>query len=118
MERKYESKEKAMDVAKNAVYLAWQACGGPLRMGFFRDRGHQDKEAVWKQAYDQGDYSMRHGGPESVDCDYVFGRMMKLYFTVEGDTIKHSDGKPRSDYQAWCGKYPTYDELFSAAESA
>lgn len=33
------------------------------------------------------------------------------------NTIKHDDYEPRRDYQAWCGKYPTFAALFDAAET-
>ena len=119
MERKYGGSEQALDVAKQAVFLAWQACGGPMGMGVFQDRGpKQDRETVWEHAYDQRDYTVRHGGPELVSADYVMGRMMKLNFTITGDTIKHRDDTPRGDYQAWCYTYPTYAALFDAAEVA
>lgn len=119
MERKYGSNEEALNVAKRALYLAWKAAGGPTGAGFLQDRGEQPEEDVWKRAYGMGDYSGRRAGtpPERVDADYVFGRMLKLYFTVKGSTINHSDNEPRRDYQAWCGRYPTYAALFDAAEA-
>ena len=119
MERKYDSNEAALNVAKEAVWLAWNACGGPAGMGFMQDRGpNQDRDTVWKHAYDQRDYTMRHGPAEQVSCDYVMGRMMKLTFTIKDGTIKHNDYEPRRDYQSWCGKYPTFAALFDAAEAA
>lgn len=119
MERKYGNHEEALTVAKEAVFLAWRACGGPLGMGVFQDRGPgQSKDAVWNQAYHQLNYASHNGRPEDVHADYVFGRMMKLYFKVDGTAINHSDSECRRDYQAWCGKYPTYAELFDAAEQS
>jgi|CXWL01.1.fsa_nt_gi hypothetical protein len=44
--------------------------------------------------------------------DYYQGRMTKLYLDhVEGNTWKLPDGNPRSDYQSWNWKYPTYQAL-------
>ena len=117
MERKYGSNEEALNVAKEAIYLAWQACGGTAGMGFMQDRGEQGKDAVWDQAYNQKDYPVRNGSPESVSADYVFGRMMKLRFAVKDGIIKHDDQAPRSDYQAWCRRYSSYAALFDAAET-
>src|SRR5260221_14295620 len=99
--RKYESAERAMEIAKKAVYLAWQACGGTSGFGILQDRGAQPLEAVWDQAYNRKDYSGRHSGtPASeVSADYVFGRMLKLYFSVDGDSVYVSDNQPRRDYQ-------------------
>lgn len=118
MERKYGSNEEALAVAKEAIWLAWKACGGSVGMGVLQANDQAKKDEVWKRAYDQGDYAMRHGTPEEVNADYVFGRMMKLYFTVKGDTIKHRDNEPRGDYQSWCYVYKTYAALFDAAETS
>ncbi len=118
MERKYSNNEEALNVAKKAIYLAWQACGGPMGAGFLQDKGEHPEDAVWTQAYDQRDYAGRHGPAERVSADYVFGRMMKLHFTLKANTIKHDTYEPRRDYQAWCGRYPTYAALFDAAEKA
>ena len=120
MERKYESSERAMAVAKQAVYLAWLAAGRPQGMGVFQDRGpDQDAGKVWDHAYNERDYYGGHkNDTASINCDYVMGRMMKLRFSFKGNTITHSDAEPRRDYQAWCGKYKSYADLFDAAEKA
>lgn len=112
---KFASNEIAFAVAKEAVWLAWNACGGPMGFGFFRDAPGSDKEAVWNQAYNNLDYAVRHGGPEEVNCDYVFGRMMKLRFTVEDGVLTFGDYEPRGDYQSWCHRYKTFRALFDAA---
>jgi hypothetical protein len=119
MERNYSSNEEALAVAKEVMWLAWVAAGGPSGAGFLRDKPGADKEAVWKNAYNNEDYSgRRHGPAEQVSADYVFGRMLKLTFRVKGNTITHRDEEPRWDYQSWCGKYKTYAALFDAAETA
>lgn len=120
MERRYSSPEESLNVAKEAVYLAWQACGGTSGGGFLQDRGpHQDRERVWDHAYNERDYAGGHkGDKKAVNCDYVMGRMMKLRFVVDGDTLKNiSDSNPRGDYQSWCFRYNTYADLFDAAEA-
>ena len=120
MERTYSSKEETLNVAKEAVYLAWQACGGPMHAGFMQDKGpNQDRERVWDHAYNMRDYFGRSPGddPARINCDYVMGRMMKLRFSVNGNKLTDiSDGIPRGDYQSWCHKYKTYAALFDAAE--
>ncbi len=87
-------------------------------MGFLQDRGpQQDREGIWDHAFNERDYSGGHHGDKTqINCDYVMGRMMKLYFTLQGNKIEHGDNSPRRDYQAWCGKYPSYSALFDAAE--
>jgi hypothetical protein len=119
MERKYGNHEEAIAVAKEAIWLAWTACGGTSGAGFLQDNPDAKKDQVWDRAYNMGDYSGRRVGmkPTAVNADYVFGRMMKLYFKVEGDSITHDDQEPRRDYQAWCGRYPSYAALFDAAET-
>lgn len=119
MERTYSSKEEALNVAKEAVFLAWQACGGTSGAGFLQDRGpNQDREQVWEHAYNERDYFGGHKGDSGgINCDYVMGRMMKLRFNVQGNKLTGiSDSLPRGDYQSWCFKYATYDDLFDAAE--
>ena len=103
-------------VAKRAFWLAWQACGRPFGMGFIQDRPGATEEDVWKNARSDGDYSgVRQDGPGRASGDYVFGRMMKLHLTFVEDTVSCRDEAPRRDYQAWCGKYPTYLALVVAA---
>ena len=121
MEREYGSHEEALNVAKEAVWLAWNACGGPSHFGCLQDRGpNQDREKVWDHAYNERDYAGGHKGDSTrINCDYVMGRMMKLRFAVQGNKLTDiSDGKPRGDYQSWCFEYKTYADLFDAAEAA
>lgn len=120
MERIYGSNEEALQVAKEAVWLAWNACGGTSGNGFMQDRGpNQTRDTVWDHAYNERDYAGGHkGGDSRINCDYVMGRMMKLRFSIVGNKLMDiSDSAPRGDYQSWCFKYKTYDALFDAAET-
>lgn len=118
MERKYESAEQALAVAKEALWLAWKACGGTSGMGFLKNKPESDKEAVWDNAVNMGDYNGRPRMEPGINADYVFGRMMKLRFSINGDSLEFSDSQPRGDYQSWCYQYKTYAALFDAAEAA
>lgn len=111
----FKSHEEALAVAKEALWLAWNAVGGAGGMGIFQNKPGATKEEVWTQAYDQLDYSTRHGDAGDVHADYVFGRMMKLNFRIDANKLEISENECRRDYQAWCGKYPTYAALFDAA---
>lgn len=120
MQRKYTDHAEAVTVAKEALWLAWEAAGGPAGMGWLKNNPGADKEAVWKNASTMGDYfpegkkdAIKEG---RVNADYVFGRMLKLRFGINGNSLDVPDYEPRYDYQAWCGKYPTYAALFDAAE--
>jgi len=104
-------------VVEEAFWLAWQACGGTTGMGFLRDRGPSTtKEQVIANVSNAGDY---FGGIPQEDGtmygDYVFGRMMKLRLKFDESGVVFSDEMPRWDYQAWCGKYKTYEALVRAA---
>ena len=105
-------------VAKRAFWLAWQACGGPLGMGVFQDRAGVTEEEVWEGARGANDYQgfgAKCSKPGESTGDYVFGRMMKLHIEFEDDTVSTRDEAPTRDYQAWCGRYPSYDALIDAA---
>lgn len=107
-------------VVKRAFFLAWQACGGPLGMGFLQDPGRAvTEDDVWGQAYGKRDYpdgnTLAPNKPGDVYGDYVFGRMMKLSLKWDAEGVEFRDGSPRPDYQAWCGDYPTYPALIQAA---
>lgn len=118
MKREYASEAEALAVAKRALYLAWTAAGGPQGMGIMQDKGKQDEAAVWDQAYEMRDYSGRLKSEPAgrVNADYVFGRMLKLRFSITGKEITFDDCEPRSDYQSWAGrKFPTFASLFDAA---
>lgn len=102
MERKYTNQAEALEVAKEAMWLAYQA-SGVVGMGVFQARDSVTKEQLI------GDYGL--------DADYAYGRMMKTYLTVKDNTLSCND-TPRSDYQSWARKYPTYAALIDAAEKA
>jgi hypothetical protein len=108
-------------VARRMVFLAWKACGGSIGMGVLQDRGEQDEDAVWRQAYGRWDYpggrELRGLAEGEVEADYVFGRMMKLVLKFGPDWVetRNDDFPPRPDYQSWCRQYPTYKALFDAA---
>lgn len=118
MKRKYESEQRASAVLKEALYLAWIAAGGTRGMGTLQDNPNADKECVWDQAYNKKDYFGRHPSDgKDLNADYVFGRMVKLSVSRPSDTeLDIPDHEPRSDYQSWCRKYPSYAALFDAAE--
>lgn len=107
---------KAEDVVKEAMWLAWQACGGTLGMGFLQDNPGATKEDVWKNVASDGDYTVNFRNKKGeVLADYVFGRMMKLSVKYTDDELEVRDESPKPDYQAWCREYPTYEALIEKA---
>ncbi len=104
------------DIVKRMFWLAWQACGGTLGLGFLQDNAGADEDAVWSQVQTQGDYpGAARTKKGEADGDYVFGRMMKLYIRFTETEIELREDAPRHDYQAWCGKYPSYKALFDVS---
>lgn len=108
-------------LAKRMFWLAWQACGGPLGLGFLQDNPGANEEAVWKNVMSTGDYAggnfMKTAAGKPYG-DYVFGRMMKMGVDFVEDGIvlpKPEFDKPRHDYQAWCSTYRTQAALAQAA---
>jgi hypothetical protein len=49
-----------------------------------------------------------------VSADYVFGRMMKLHFKYDKNTVSHSGNQWTADYQSFCTAYPDFDALLAA----
>lgn len=120
--RMYDTPEQAIEIAKEAFWLAYQAAGGAMGMGFFQARGNATKDEIWGNVMGMGDYPMptsaKQGGVWRLRGDYVFGRMLKLNIRLQGATLVVGDDLPRIDYQAWCGEYKTYAALITAAEKA
>ena len=117
MIRKYDNQDQAIDVAKRALWLAWQAAGGPLGMSVLRDRPEATEQDVWDNTVSRGDYPGTSTNKTEIRADYVFGRMLKLYFNMPEDKgIDVPERETQIDYQGWCGKYPSYSVLFDNAE--
>jgi hypothetical protein len=106
------------EVAKEMLWLAWQACRGPLGLGILKDAPGASKADVWSAMTNRTDYEGMHC-PEKgeVNADYVFGRMMKLYFKFTDTMIEWPDhfDAARPDYNSWAHAYPTVTALFDAA---
>jgi hypothetical protein len=101
---------EAIDIAKKMVVLAWKA-SHVVGMGAFQDKGpNLTDEQILAGA------KIR---TNNVYCDYVHGRMMKLWFNFnDKKEFTFRDDVPRADFQSWCGAYPTYEALYQAAVEA
>ncbi len=109
---------RGVEVAMEMVWLAWKACGGPLGLGFLQDRPDATEEEVWLAmvgAHDYGGIGCKGAPTGEVNADYVFGRMMKLYFEYGEDFVDVREDDPKPDYQAWCREYPSYEALAKVA---
>jgi len=64
--------------------------------------------------FEPSDFEIDDSG--SLDIDYFQGRMVKLLLAKDKENIWSTCGiTPRSDYQSWVGKFPTYHKLALAA---
>lgn len=78
----------------------------PMGMGVL----HYDESVVYTA-------DMFQSGPITtlMHIDYIGGRMVKLSISRDmtlGDHWEVGAGRePTSDYQSWCSKYPTYEDL-------
>lgn len=99
----------AADVVKRMFYLAYNAAS-VVGMGVFQAKNGVTEDDVMRDIVvrKERDGASYHG-------DYVYGRMMKCHIEIVGEEIELRDGEQRSDYQSWCGKYPTYKHLYDAA---
>ena len=106
---------------KRMFFLAWKACGGPEGMGWLQDRGPiESEESVWNNIQNSGDYPGRNShlinkDPTRIHADYVFGRMMKMLLIYKDDQLSFYDNELSPDYESWCTKYPSYEDLAKAA---
>jgi hypothetical protein len=106
--------------AKRMLYLAWNACGGTFGLGFLQDNPAASEDEVWNNTVNTGDYPFRsavisNAKKNEVSADYVFGRMMKLYFIMTEDGIEIHNNEWRADYQSFCRTYPNAAALVDAA---
>lgn len=115
--------ETAMAMAKRMVFLAYKACGGASGMGFLQEMRlggiPASENEVWKCAYNQEDYPMKHSKSDEVYCDYVFGRMMKWGCSWDENGILDIPDRSFShDYQSFSRTYPDNNALVTAAASS
>jgi len=109
------------ELASRILWLAWQAVNAPSGMGILQDYPDASEEEVLQGTLNAHDYDNFHAKQCSITdiyADYVFGRRMKLSFKIEKDTFIFPDEGCQFDYQAWATLYPTYTDLFNAAEDS
>ena len=90
-------------VVEEMFWLAYQA-SHVVGMGIMQSRNDATKAEIVLAV---------HAG----HADYVFGRQMKLMLrlSADGKQLEVPDAVPVFDYQSWCFRYPTYENLFYAA---
>ena len=106
MERTYANQQEAMEVAKEAMWLAYQA-SVPMGLGFFHVTDKLTKDDIVKETFrdESGGYA-----------DYCHGRMMKTHFGIHGPVLSCNDDAS-GDYQSWARRYNnSYSALVDAAE--
>lgn len=125
-----EVKNDPEEVIKEAFWLAYQAAANPKGMGIMSAHPGADKEDVWENVVNAGDYpGESNTGEAEYYGDYVFGKMLKLrlydlsvmnanVFGFGGDNaVGIPDIEPRRDYQSWLLGYDDYRHLVEEADS-
>ncbi len=90
------TKQQVKEIAANAINAST-----PMGMGFL----HYQADTKF--------------GPEDISdeqlyFDYVQGRMVKLSIRDLGNDEYEIADNPTSDYQSWCGIYPTTEDLVNS----
>lgn len=112
---KYKVTGSVEELCKSYFFLAYKA-SNVFGMGLFQARDGATKEQVWRNVSTMGDYpTLLRVKRDEPYGDYVFGRMLKLGIRIEGDCVLVPAMKPRLDYQSWCCKYKTYEDLILEA---
>lgn len=95
-------------IVDQMFWLAYQA-SQVIGMGHLQARNQTTKVEVLAE--------LSLPSPGYKYADYIFGRMMKMYVLLtDGDTrAEVPDAVPMYDYQSWCFRYPTYEDLFHTA---
>lgn len=76
-------------------------------MGFLQER-QADEKMIWEAYYGKSEQSKVYG-------DYIFGRMCKILIRWDAEGVVVDDNAPSPDYQGWCFKYRTYEDLANEA---
>lgn len=107
-------------LVKRAMFLAWEACGGPIGMGQLQDKPFAKEDEVWNNVKTAGDYPGNFRGSRDGDVygDYVFGRMMKTGMKYNDAYVTISKEKASGNYQAWARKFEDQPALIKAAAAS
>jgi len=99
---------------KRMFFVAWN--NSSVRgLGMLQDRGEMTEEQVWENVSNMGDYPGDHSGPDNLNADYVFGRMMKLSVRdIKKKTFSMRDENFDSSYQSFARRFKNARELFDA----
>ena len=114
---------KAEDILKEMFWLAWKS-SGVFGMGVLQDKGDANKNEVWNNILNNGDYPGGSLGLRTDDngfinifADYVFGRMMKMSvsYNAKNNEISFYDNELSLSYQSWCKDFKSYQDLYERA---
>ncbi len=108
------------EVVKEAFFLAYQNAGREMGMGVFQAKSGTTKDDVWNNVTTGAEYGGnvfkdRANKPGQAYGDYIFGRMCKLSLKWTETGVDVQESQPRTDYQAWCRVFPSYEALVRKA---
>lgn len=92
------------DVVKRILFICYSRTNFPTGMGILQVRNGATEQQVFDGAYHKTDYPGGRIGirdENSLDADYVFGRMMKIRLAWTDSTVSISPDSFRFDYQSW-----------------
>lgn len=99
------------------LFLAYES-SSVFGMGKIQARPGMDEKMVFSNIIRSGDYPGRVVQQGTINADYVFGKMMKISIRLHGENVfEFLGGEPRSDYQSWCTRYKTYENLVQVTSS-
>jgi hypothetical protein len=101
-------------LASRLFWLAYHAAKPASGMGALQARPKATEAQVWANVRTAGDYPTNHHPEHKPYADYVFGKMLKVGCTIEGDSITISDWAADPEYHDWAAKYPTTQHLCDA----
>lgn len=104
------------EIAKRMMFLAYEAAQ-VFGMGAMQAVDGATEEQVWERIVTNADrlVSTAPRQTTTISADYCYGRMMKIGCEVRGDHIEIiGPSKFTRDYQSWCHKYPTANDLGAA----
>lgn len=115
------SKVTREQLLKRIFFMLYEACGGPLGMGFLQARSDATEGDVWNNVATGADYPGDHLAKEfnsgRIYGDYVFGRMMKWGIELCQDeksfTVHDREFDP--EYQGFARTYPSNKSILDAA---
>lgn len=97
---KFTAEELALSIVKTAYHASHE-----MGLGFLQRTNSLPPDATLKNLFEKFKDGIR------INVDYLFGRMVKINIHITQNKVEIFPVLPRADYQSWCIKYPTTEDL-------